>query len=383
MVISSPSDFRLAARARLPRFLFDYIDGGSGTESTLEGNVADLARLALSQRVMGGVSEFQLGTEWFGRKQALPVALAPVGILGMFARRGEAQAASAARKKGVPFCLSTVSVCSLEEVTRGSQDPVWFQLYVLRDRAFMRDLLAVVKSAGCSALVLTVDMAVPGVRYRDARSGMSGPRSASRRFFQALRHPKWAWDVGLHGRPHTLGNVGPILGKTTGLEDYIGWLGQNFDPSLRWKDLDWIRELWDGPLIIKGILHPQDARLAVSLGANGIVVSNHGGRQLDGALSPARVLPSIVDVVGKDLLVLADSGVRSGVDVIKMMALGASGVLLGRAAIYALAARGEAGVTQMLDLFEKEMRVTMALTGVSDLNRIDRSVLADVPWETR
>jgi L-lactate dehydrogenase (cytochrome) len=382
MIISSPSDFRRAAKARLPPFLFEYLEGGAGSEATLRANLDDLAQISLYQRVMSGASGSKLETEWFGKKQSLPIALAPVGISGMFARRGEAQAARGAQSAGIPFCLSTVSVCALDEVMRATKAPVWFQLYVLRDRAFMRDLLTIVKEAGCDALMLTVDMPLPGMRYRDAHSGMSGPRRRWRRLVQAVRHPRWAWDVGIQGRPHTLGNVGPVLGKTTGLEDYIGWLGANFDPSLRWSDLDWIREIWTGPLIIKGILHPQDARLAVSLGANGIVVSNHGGRQLDGTLSPARVLPSIVDAVGKDLLVLADSGVRTGLDVIKMMALGAGGVLLGRAWAYALAARGEAGVTQLLGIIEKEMRVTMALTGLTDVNRIDRSALAEIPWES-
>lgn len=376
MIVSSTTDFREAARRKLPRFLFDYIDGGAYAERTLARNVSDLADLSLRQRVLKDVSQVDTSTTLFGHYQALPVALAPVGLTGMYARRGECQAAKAAAAKGVPFCLSTVSVCDLQEVSKASPSPIWFQLYVLRDRAFMRDLLAKAADAGATALVFTVDMPVPGARYRDAHSGMSGPNAAARRLMQAVFKPQWAWDVGVMGRPHTLGNVAPVLGKNSGLEDFMGWLGANFDPSIQWKDLDWIRDQWKGPLIIKGVLDPEDAKAAADIGADGIVVSNHGGRQLDGVLSSARALPAIADAVGDRLTVLADSGVRSGLDVVRMLALGAKGVLLGRAFVYALAARGGLGVTQLLDLIEKEMRVAMALTGVNTLDQIDSSILA-------
>jgi L-lactate dehydrogenase (cytochrome) len=378
MIVSSTTDFREAARRKLPRFLFDYIDGGAYAERTLGRNVSDLADIALRQRVLKDVSAGDPSTTLFGVKQALPVALAPVGLTGMYARRGECQAARAAAKKGVPFCLSTVSVCDVDEVSKASSAPIWFQLYVLRDRAFMRDLLVRAREAGATALVFTVDMPVPGARYRDAHSGMSGPNAAARRIAQAMFKPSWAWDVGVMGRPHTLGNVAPVLGENSGLEDFMGWLGANFDPSIQWKDLEWIRDLWKGPLIIKGVLDPEDAKAAADIGADGVVVSNHGGRQLDGVLSSARALPAIAEAVGDRLTVLADSGVRSGLDVVRMLALGAKGVLLGRAFVYALAARGEAGVTQLLDLIEKEMRVAMALTGVRDVASIDRSILADL-----
>lgn len=378
MIVSSTTDFREAARRKLPRFLFDYIDGGAYAERTLARNVSDLADLSLRQRVLKDVSQVDTSTTLFGHYQALPVALAPVGLTGMYARRGECQAAKAAAAKGVPFCLSTVSVCDLAEVSKASPAPIWFQLYVLRDRAFMRDLLARAADAGATALVFTVDMPVPGARYRDAHSGMSGPNAAARRLMQAVFKPSWAWDVGVMGRPHTLGNVAPVLGANSGLEDFMGWLGANFDPSIQWKDLDWIRDQWKGPLIIKGVLDPEDAKAAADIGADGIVVSNHGGRQLDGVLSSARALPDIAEAVGDRLTVLADSGVRSGLDVVRMLALGAKGVLLGRAFIYALAARGGPGVTQLLDLIEKEMRVAMALTGVNTLDQIDRSILAKV-----
>lgn len=378
MIVSSTTDFREAARRKLPRFLFDYIDGGAYAERTLGRNVSDLADLSLRQRVLKDVSKVDTSTTLFGHYQALPVALAPVGLTGMYARRGECQAAKAAAAKGVPFCLSTVSVCDVDEVSKASPAPIWFQLYVLRDRGFMRDLLARAADAGATALVFTVDMPVPGARYRDAHSGMSGPNAAARRLVQAALKPAWAWDVGLMGRPHTLGNVAPVLGANSGLEDFMGWLGANFDPSIQWKDLDWIRDQWKGPLIIKGVLDPEDAKAAADIGAEGIVVSNHGGRQLDGVLSSARALPAIAEAVGDRLTVLADSGVRSGLDVVRMLALGAKGVLLGRAWVYALAARGGPGVTQLLDLIEKEMRVAMALTGVNTLDQIDGSILAEV-----
>ena len=382
VTIASTTDFRAAARARLPRFLFDYADGGSYAERTLHRNVADLSDIALRQRVLRDVATIDLSTTLFGRKMSLPVALAPIGIAGMYRRRGETLAARAANARGLPFTLSTVGLCGMEEVRRASDGPLWFQLYVLKDRGFMLDLLAKAKEQGAEALVFTVDMPVPGARYRDAHSGMYGPYAALRRVIQAMFRPKWAWDVGLRGRPHRLGNLAPVLGNASGMNDYMGWLGANFDPSIQWRDLEWIRDSWEGPLIVKGILEPDDARSAAALGAQGIVVSNHGGRQLDGVLSSARALPAIADAVGDRLTILADSGVRSGLDVVRMLALGAHGVLLGRVWLYALAACGEAGVTQLLDLIEKEMRVAMTLTGVNAVSKIDQSILVSTKDNT-
>ncbi len=375
VTIASTLDFQRAAKARLPRFLFEYADGGAYAEQTLRRNTADLGDIALRQRVLQDVATIDLSTTLFGRAMPLPVVLAPIGIGGMYRRRGETQAARAANARGLPFTLSTVGLCGIDEVRRATDGPLWFQLYVLRDRGFMRDLIANARAAGAEALVFTVDMPVPGARYRDAHSGMSGQHAPLRRLLQAMGRPGWAWDVGLRGRPHRLGNLEPVLGKASGMNDYMGWLGANFDPSIQWRDLDWIRAAWDGPLIIKGILDPDDARAAADVGADGIVVSNHGGRQLDGVLSTARALPAIADAVGDRLTVLADSGVRSGLDVVRMLALGAHGVLLGRAWLYALAARGEAGVAQLLDLIEKEMRVAMTLTGVNTIAKINRSIL--------
>ena len=375
MIVSAPSDYREAARRRLPRFLFDYIDGGAVAENTMNANAAELASVALRQRVLCGAGEPTLATTILDAPWAMPVALGPVGATGMYARRGEVQAARAASRAGIPYTLSTVSVCSIEEVASHASGALWSQLYVLKDRGYMRNALERAKAAGCSTLVFTVDMPTPGARYRDAHSGMSGPNAAMRRYLQAVTHPQWAWDVGLNGRPHDLGNISAYLGKPTGLEDYIGWLGNNFDPSISWKDLEWIRDFWDGPMVIKGILDPEDARDAVRFGADGIVVSNHGGRQLDGVLSSARALPAIADAVKGDIAILADSGIRNGLDVVRMIALGADTVLLGRAFLYALATAGQAGVANLLNLIEKEMKVAMTLTGAKSISEITQDSL--------
>lgn len=375
---ASAFDYRELARRRLPPFLFEYIDGGSYGEVTLRRNVVDLEGIALRQRVLTDVSKIELSTELFGQQSSMPLALAPVGLAGMYARRGEVQAARAAQVAGVPFCLSTVSACPLEEVAAGTSTPFWFQLYMIRDRGFMRALVQKASEMGCSALVFTVDMPVPGSRYRDYHSGLAGSpglRGTARRMWQAATHPRWAWDVGLHGRPHQLGNVAPVLGKNTGLEDFFAWMRDNFDPTVSWADLDFIRDTWTGPLIIKGILDAEDARAAAALGADGIIVSNHGGRQLDGVPSTARALPPIADAVGDLLTVLVDGGVRSGLDVVRMIALGAKGVMLGRAWAYALAGGGEAGVAHLLKLVEAEMRVAMALTGCSSISKIGPQIL--------
>lgn len=376
MIISAPTDFRRAAQRRLPPFLFHYIDGGSGAETTLRRNEADLQQLTVRQNVLRDVEGLSTATTLFGEDMALPLVLAPVGLTGMYARRGEVQAARAAAAAGVPFTLSTVSVCPLEEVQAPCPRPIWFQLYVLKDRGFMRHVLERAKAAGIKTLVFTVDMPLPGSRYRDAHSGMSGPNAAFRRMVQAATHPGWAWDVGLRGRPHDLGNISHYMGKPMALGDYIGWLGANFDPAIGWKDLEWIRAFWDGPMIVKGILEPGDARDAVRFGADGVVVSNHGGRQLDGTLSSVAALPRVADAVAGDLRILADSGVRTGLDVVRMLASGADAVMLGRAFIYALAARGEAGVSQLLDLIARDMRVTMALTGARTVADLGAQTLA-------
>lgn len=375
MIVSAPSDYREAARRRLPRFLFDYIDGGAVAENTMNANASELASVALRQRVLCGAGEPTLATTILDASWAMPVALGPVGATGMYARRGEVQAARAASRAGIPYTLSTVSVCSIEEVASQASGALWSQLYVLKDRGYMRNALERAWAAGMKTLVFTVDMPIPGSRYRDNRSGMSGPHATLRQYLQACTHPRWAMNVGLAGRPLSFGNIEAYTGHKMTMDDYMGFISNNFDPSIAWHDLEWIRDSWQGKLIIKGILDADDARNAVRLGADGIVVSNHGGRQLDGAIPTARALPRVVDAVGDDLTVLADSGVRSGVDVIRLLALGAKGVLLGRAYIYALAAAGEAGVAHLLRLFAEDMKVTMTLTGATSPSAISLDCL--------
>ena len=368
---ANATDYRALARARLPHFLFEYLDGGSYDEVTLRRNVEDLQGVALRQRVLRDVSAIDLGTPLFGHEWAMPVGLGPVGLAGLYARRGEVQAARAAAAAKVPQILSTVSGCSLREVAACGHVP-WFQLYFVNDRGFVGDLIATAKDVGCGALVLTVDLAVPGSRYRDARAAGGGLR----RMGQLLARPGWLWDVGIRGRPISLGNLEPIVGKRAPLSDFQAWIHANFDPSVSWSDVEWVRKQWSGPLILKGILDPDDAREAAASGADAIVVSNHGGRQLDGVLSTARALPAIADAIGGKMPILADGGVRSGLDVVRMLALGADFVLLGRAWAYALAAAGQDGVAHVLKLIEAEMRVAMALTGCTRIDQIDRSTIA-------
>ena len=378
MIAASITDYRELARRRLPPFLFEYIDGGSYAELTLHRNTADLQALALRQRVLRDVSAIDLSATMFGTSYKMPVALAPIGLAGMNARRGEVQGARAAQAAGIPFCLSTVGVCSLAEVKAGAPGEIWFQLYMLRDRGFVRSLLDEAAAQGCTKLVFTVDLPMPGARYRDVRSGLAaapGLRGELRRLGQALAHPAWLLDVAVQGRPLTMGNISGPLGAKNGLQDFIRWIGSNFDASVTWRDLEWIRAHWKGQLIIKGILDPEDARQAAEIEADGIVVSNHGGRQLDGVISTVRALPPIADLVGDRLTVLADGGIRSGLDVVRMLALGAHGVMLGRAWIFALAARGEPGVRHMLALLRAEMSIAMALTGCTKISDITRSVV--------
>ena len=379
MIPAAVSDYRELARRRLPRLLFDYIDGGSYAEATLRRNVADFEDLALRQRVLRDVSQISLATDLFGQSFSMPVMLAPVGMAGMYARRGEVQAAKAARAAGVPFCLSTVGVCDLDEVTTGAGVPPWFQLYMIRDRGYMAELLARAKGLGCPVLVFTVDLPVPGARYRDMRTGLFGGApsltSGLKRAWDGITHPDWLVDVQLGGKPHVFGNLAAAIPEAKGMSEFWPWVTKNFDPSLTWQDLDWIRTHWDGPIVIKGILDPEDAREAVKVGADGIIVSNHGGRQLDGVLSGVRALPPIADAVGDDLTILMDGGVRSGLDVVKALALGAKACLVGRPWAWALGARGEAGVAHVLQILRQEMTMAMALTGCTDVRQAGRDLL--------
>jgi L-lactate dehydrogenase (cytochrome) len=345
--------------------LFEYIDGGAYAEVTLGRNVADLAAIALRQRVMRDMSELDLSVRSLGQTFAMPVGLSPVGMAGMYARRGEVQAARAAAAAGTPFCLSTVGLCSVEEVA-ASGVPPWFQLYMLKDRGYMRELLARAKGLGCPVLVFTVDLPTHGVRYRDLRSGFTGSSGLSGWLNQArdgVTHPAWLWDVWVRGRPHGLGSVAGAVGGGGRVSDFLAWVSDNFDRSVTWADLDWVRETWDGPIVIKGVLDPADARDALKAGAQGLMVSNHGGRQLDGVRSAISALPAIVDAVGGELEVYMDGGIRSGLDVLKALCLGARACFVGRAWAYALGAGGQAQVSAMLATLEAELTAAMILTG--------------------
>ncbi len=380
MIAADVMDYRELARRRLPRFLFDYIDGGAFSETTLRRNRSDLDAVSVRQSVLSGVDHVELATSLLGRSSSLPLALAPVGMAGMNARRGEVQAARAAHGAGVPFCLSTVSTCTIEEVSQQSGEPVWFQLYMIKDRGFMREMLARATAAGTSVLVFTVDMPVPSIRYRDRRSGLSATAGLSRAVNQAIQvstRPDWLLDVGLLGRPHTLGHIASVLDQKAGIDAFWAWMAGNFDPSVTWKDLETLRAEWPGKLVIKGILDQQEALAALDMGADGIVVSNHGGRQLDGAISTISALPSISEAIAGRLTVMMDGGIRSGLDIVRSLALGADAVMIGRAWAYGLGARGQAGVRSVLDILADEMRVSMALMGCSKLSDLKGKAISD------
>ncbi len=377
---ASLGDYRELARRRLPRQIFDYIDGGSFAETTLEANRHDLRAIHFRQRVLRDVTQRTLSTTVLGEEIALPVVLAPIGFGGMFAQRAEVQAARAAERAGVPFCESTLSICSIEEVARAVQRPIWFQLYVMKDRGYAEDLMARAQSVGCTTMILTVDLPVVGQRYRDVRNGISGrlsPFGRLRRGGDLVRHSSWVRDVALGGRPLTFGNLEKALPEARVPADFQGWVASQFDPSVNWDDLAWLREHWHGRIALKGILDADDARAAVDHGVDAVVVSNHGGRQLDDVPSTIRALPAIADAVGDRCEVLMDGGIRSGLDVVKALSLGARACLIGRPWAYAVAARGERGVDHILRILREEMLVTLGLTGVNDVKDLDRSALVD------
>ena len=373
------AEYREAARRRLPRVLFDYIDGGSYAERTLAANIDDFADIRLRQRVLKDVSKLAVSAELFGQTLAMPVVLSPIGLAGMYARRGEVQAARAAAAAGVPFSLSTMGVADVAEVARAAPAP-WYQLYMIRDRGFMAELMARVREAGCPVLLFTVDLPVPGARYRDARNGMIADTmtARARQALDGLAHPEWLWDVQIKGGPHALGNLAGAGEGLSSITQFWGWIGRQFDASISWKDIDWVRDRWPGPMVLKGVLDVEDARAARSCGAEGIVVSNHGGRQLDSAPSSISVLGPIAEAVGEDLTVLMDGGVRSGLDVLKALSLGAKACLIGRAWAYALGGGGEAGVAHMLALMRQELRMAMAMTGCTDVRQAGPELLASV-----
>jgi L-lactate dehydrogenase (cytochrome) len=375
---ATPRDYRELARRRLPRQLFDYIDGGAYEEATMRANVGDLERLLLRQVVLKDVSHREQATVVAGQSLAMPVILGPVGLTGMFYKRAETRAARAAAAAGIPFVESTVSICGIEEVAAASPAPPWFQLYVMRDRGYAEELMARARAVGSPVLVLTIDLAVVGARHRDTRNGIEGTQTAwtrMRRGLDLLSHPRWVRDVGIGGKPLTFGNLERAVPDASTPDAFKEWVGAQFDPSVTWEDIAWVREHWDGRLLVKGVLDPQDARRAVQAGVDGIVVSNHGGRQLDSVPSTVRALPEIVDTVAGETEVLVDGGVRTGLDVVKMLALGARAVLIGRAWAWAVAAQGEDGVRRMLETFRADIDVALALTGSTSVSELDRSAL--------
>ncbi|TGY88391.1 L-lactate dehydrogenase [Marinicauda algicola] len=368
--IVSYEDYRRAARARLPRILFDYIDGGSYDEVTLARNTAAFRAAELVQRVMVDVSGIDSAITPFGETLSMPLVLAPVGFAGMYARRGEVQAARAAARASIPFCLSTVGICSIDEVARGAGTPPWFQLYMIRDRAWCAEMLARAREAGCRVLVLTADLQAPGARYRDVRSGMMrtlGPAEHLARLGEGVRKAGWSLDVFARGRPHSFGNLDGVLARGTSFPEAWRFIAENFDPSLNWDDLAFVREHWKGPIVLKGVMTREDARLAVEHELDAIVVSNHGGRQLDGAPATLSVLPGIAEAVDGRLEVLVDGGVRSGLDVLKAVRHGARACLIGRPWAFALAAAGEAGVAKMLETWRAELKTAQVLSAATRL----------------
>lgn len=371
------SDFREQAHSRLPRFLFDYLDGGAIDEHSLRANETAWSDVTLRQRVLVDVDHVDTRTRLGGQACAMPVVLAPVGLAGMMARRGEVQAVRAANAAGIPFVLSTVAICPLTEVAAAASAPFWFQLYMIRDRGRIEDLLQKAWQAGCRTLVSTVDLPIPGMRHRDTRNGLgaTGLRASTLRLQQVLSRPSWLWHVVLRGGPLTFGNLSEAVPGARNLDAFRAWVDSQFDPAVTWTDIAWLRERWQGTLILKGILDADDARHAVQVGADGIVVSNHGGRQLDGVAATASKLPVIAVAVGGQTEVLVDGGIRSGVDVFRALALGANGVMIGRPWAWALAAAGETGISQLLHSWQQELRLAMMLTGVTEIAGIGRAQL--------
>lgn len=380
MIPASVSDYRLIARKRLPRQLFDYIDGGSYEETTMADNINAFDRYKLRQRVLTDVSNIQMGCELFDEQLSLPVGLSPVGLAGSFGRRGEVQAMKACESVGVPFCLSTVSICSMEEVAKQACKSFWYQLYMIRERQVVSNLLNRAKAVGCKTLVMTVDLPFPGARYRDTRNGLSGNQSIPtriKRLLDILSHPRWVLDVALKGSPLTFGNLVDEVEQANSLDEFQGWISDQFDPTVTWEDLAWVRDHWDGKLILKGVMDAEDAYQGMIVGIDGLIVSNHGGRQLDSVPASLDALPSILAAAGDKIPVIVDGGIRSGLDVLKAKALGASACMLGRPWAYALAAGGQQAIEHMLEIIKDELRIGMALTGKSKLDDVSKDIFVD------
>jgi L-lactate dehydrogenase (cytochrome) len=371
------ADYRRLAERRLPRFLFDYIDGGANEEITMAANSADFSHYQLKQRVMRDVGSVDTGTRLLGKAYDMPLALAPVGMAGLFSRRGEVLGARAALKNGVPFTLSTVGICSLEEIRTATGEPCWFQLYMLKDRAIVEKLLERAVASGCDTLIFTVDLAVPGMRHRDWRNGMisEGLRSRMAKFRQLAARPGWLFDIGIRGKPHHFGNLADVSEEPVDLVALKTFIAGQFDPAVTWKDIAWLRSIWKGKLLIKGVLSAEDAAAAVDAGADAVIVSNHGGRQLDCVASGIGKLPEVVKAVGGQVEVFMDGGVRNGIDVVKAVALGARGVLIGRPWVWAAAGAGEKGLSDLLGVFQNEIRVAMTLMGVNRIEELNADLL--------
>ena len=370
-------DLRQAARRRIPKMFFDYAEAGSYAEETLRANRADMERIKLRQRVLVDVSQRDLSTTMIGEPVPLPLGLGPVALTGMQHRDGEILACRAAQAAGLPFCLSTMSICSIEDVAEAVNKPFWFQLYVMKDRGFVRSLIERAAAAKCSALVLTIDLQVLGQRHCDVRNGLSVPPEIRlKNVINIATKPGWVLGM-LRGKRKTFGNLAGHKGGTQSVNSLASWIATQFDPALSWKDVEWIRSLWPGKLILKGVLDVEDARLAAKAGASALVVSNHGGRQLDGAPSSISALPKIADAVGAEIEVMFDGGIRSGQDLLRALALGARSCLIGRSYIFGLAAAGEAGVSKAINIIRDELDVSMALCGVNSIREIDRRVIAE------
>jgi L-lactate dehydrogenase (cytochrome) len=370
-------DYRRLAEKRLPRFLFDYVDGGAGEEKSMGANVDDFLKIKLRQRVMCDVDNVDTSTALFGQSASMPLVLAPVGLAGMMRRRGEVQGVRAATRAGIPFTTSTVGICSVEEVQAAAGKAAWFQLYMLRDRELVTALLERAHQAGYSTLVFTVDLPVAGMRHRDSRNGMIGGGVAGglSKAWQILTRPQWVLDVGIKGKPHDFGNLRDAVGGSKNLDEFKAFIADQFDPRVTWKDISWLRTQWQGPILIKGVMTSEDALAAADVGADGVIVSNHGGRQLESVASSISKLPEVVAAVGDRVEVHMDGGVRSGTDVVKAVALGAKSVMIGRPWIWAMAARGEQGLVDLLGVFQKEIAATMALMGVTRINEITPDLL--------
>jgi len=374
-IITCIEDLRVLAERRVPRMFYDYADSGSYTEGTYRSNETDFSRIKLRQRVAVDMDNRTTKTKMIGEDVAMPVAIAPTGLTGMQHADGEILGAKAAEKFGIPFTLSTMSICSIEDVAEHTSKPFWFQLYVMRDREFSENVIDRAKAAGCSALVLTVDLQLLGQRHKDLKNGLTAPPKLTiANMINMATKPRWG--LGMLGtRRHTFRN---IVGHAKGVDDISSlnsWANEQFDPKLNWKDLEWIKKRWGGKIILKGIIDPEDAKMALKVGADALIVSNHGGRQLDGAVSSISALPAIIDAVGDKIEVHMDGGIRTGQDVLKAKALGAAGTYIGRAFLYGLGAMGEQGVTTALEIIQKELDVTMALCGLRDVNKLSPDVL--------